>query len=169
MLRKGVLVAVAAETAREDVKMKYFCMFFLGLLMSGCRPSSTNKASVSWRTDPQPITSRFRVVDGASAFVWKGELVDKHSRLSVPGPSAYRVRCFVEGFSNAFSNATELLDFQPTVLPSDISFPKHLLTIPGSEWYISTTIDKALFTLKYQGKAFYAPSHDLLYFDAFWQ
>ena len=149
--------------------MKCICIFFLGLLMCGCNRSSPNGSAALWRTDPQPITSRFDAVDGASAFTWKGELAGKSSRVFVPGPSAYRVRCFVEGFSNAFPDVTGLSDLQTADLPSDAVFPEHLHAASEGDWFVSNTIDCAIFSQKYQGKAFYATAHDLLYFDVFWQ
>lgn len=149
--------------------MKCVYIFFLGLLMFGCSRSSTSGTMSSWRTDSKPITSRIHAVDGSSAFTWKGELAGQSSSMSAPGPSTYRVRCFVEGFTNALPNAASLTDLQPASLPSDTVFPKHLHAASGNDWFISRTIDDALFSLKYQGKAFYSPSHDLLYFDVFWQ
>ena len=149
--------------------MKWIYLFFVGLFMCGCSRPSSSSTTASWRTDSEPITSRFHTVNGASAFTWKGELAGKSSRMSVPGPSAYRVRCFVEGFTNAFPRAANLPDLQAAVLPADAVFPKHLRAALGADWFTSSSIANAMFSLKYQGKAFYAPKHNLLYFDAFWE
>ena len=149
--------------------MKYVYLFFLGLLLCGCNRQSSSGTPPTWRTDHKPIASRFPIVDGITALTWKGELAGQSTRTFAPGPSAYRVRCFAEEFSTAISNTVCLSDLQPTILPVDVVFPEHLKSVSASDWFTSQTIDNALFTLKYQGKAFYAPTHDLLYFDSFWQ
>lgn len=149
--------------------MKCIYLFFLGLLLCGCGRQSSTGTPTTWRSDHKPITSRFPIVEGIPALTWKGELIGQSSSISAPGPSAYRVRCFAEEFSTAITNSVIISDLQPAILPTDVVFPEHLNSASTSDWFSSRIIDKSLFGFKYQGKAFYAPTVDLLYFDAFWQ
>lgn len=149
--------------------MKFVYMVILGIILCGCGRSSSNKTAIAWRNDPEPIVLRFPILKDSAAFIWRGELAGQSSCMSTPGPSAYRISCFVEKLSFAISNRIDVSDLQPIVFPTDVAFPDSVKSASTADWFSSEAIDKNLFNLKYQGKAFYAPTFDLLYFDALWE
>lgn len=148
--------------------MKLKILLLLGILICGCGRKTPAGTSMEWRSDHKPITSRYKGLDGIATLTWNCELLSRPSGF-VPGKSAFRIRCFAENFSNTGSNSISFSDLQPTTLPADVVFPVHLNAASTSVWFSSQTIDNAIFTFRYHGKAFYAPDIDLLYFDSSWE
>ena len=61
-------------------------------LLSGCEDKDQ---SLKWRNDTAPIVKRIPVLATCTNMLWHGEIITKNSFMSVPGPSAYRVCCFI--------------------------------------------------------------------------
>ena len=131
------------------IKDTAWLMGILSILLSLCGCGQDNKKE-EWRTDSLPITSRFPPTQGATAFTWIGGSLNKDSWLSVPGPSTIFVRCFVEGFSQAYTNAPFLPDLEEVDLPSNVKIPKNLNFDPTSKWYRSKTLNEVFLSMKHR-------------------
>lgn len=77
--------------------MKY-SFYVIGLiLISGCTGSNEQ---IHWRKDIAPIVKRVPNLSPCTNMLWHGEIITKNSSIvGVPGPSAYRVACFIPSAS----------------------------------------------------------------------
>lgn len=64
--------------------------------LAGC---DDKDKSPKWRSDTAPIVKRIPVLSTCTNMLWHGEINTKNSFMSVPGPSAYRVCCFIPNAS----------------------------------------------------------------------
>ena len=62
------------------------------LVHAGC---GNKEQSLNWRRDVSPIIKRIPVLSCCTNMLWHGEIITKNSFMSPPGPSAYRVCCFI--------------------------------------------------------------------------
>ena len=78
------------------------------LVIFGCKDSAQ---SLNWRRDVSPIIKRVPVLSCCTNMLWHGEIITKNSFMSPPGPSAYRICCFIP-------NASRVL---PSLLDKELS------------------------------------------------
>lgn len=66
------------------------------LILVGCED---NEQPLNWRRDVAPIVKRVPVLSACTNMLWHGEIITKNSFMSPPGPSTYRVCCFIPNAS----------------------------------------------------------------------
>ena len=70
-------------------------IIILLVLVCTCCICTLNNRDIKWRTDTAPIVKRIPLFSNCKNILWHGEVITKNSFLTVPGPSAYRIVCFV--------------------------------------------------------------------------
>jgi len=157
------------ETKCLPLKCNMRLMSVLGILflLLGC------KEREQWRTDSQPITSRFPIIENATALTWVGGTLNNNCWLSVPGKNTYFIKCFVEGFSQAYTNVSFLSDFEEVPFPSNTKIPRNLNLPASSKWYRCKSLEEAFSSMKYRMiihyDLYYESQSDILYLYACWE
>lgn len=118
-----------------------------------------------WRKDAEPIITRFPSLATETNLYWKMELLTKQTFFSVPGPSAYRIKCFAYGCS---TNLCELSYGKSHIaLPSGMEFPRKLAVLSTREWFELTMPNLSYGDLGFfHGQAFYEPKSRTVYLEA---
>ena len=139
--------------------------FFLG--NSGCNRTNS---SFTWRTDTAPMVKRMPILMNCTNMLWHGELITKNSFFSPPGPSAYRVVCFVP---NASGTATTVfggkLDLKP-MTETDLFYPEekrvlksqHGIDVDHDRPMTSVTLNEAFIRHPYWGQCVYFKQSDVV-------
>ncbi len=138
------------------------------LFFSGCKGKEQR---IKWRRDIAPITKRVPALASCTNMLWHGEIITQNSFLSPPGPSSYRVCCFIPDASkvlpslpktNDTSNASshESITFQPT--EKDMLKSEYHVNIHADVGVISEQLNRALLQSPYWGECVYFTTGDVL-------
>ena len=108
-------------------------------LLSGCEDKDQ---SLKWRNDTAPIVKRIPVLATCTNMLWHGEIITKNSFMSVPGPSAYRVCCFIPDASRVLPLLFDEELSTDTLCESDTFQPAEK-TMLKSEFGIDFRVEKS--------------------------
>lgn len=78
--------------------------FIVASIISFTIGCADNEQMMKWRKDVAPILRRMPILAACTNLLWHGEVITKNSFLSPPGPSTYRVCCFIPGASQIISS-----------------------------------------------------------------
>lgn len=96
-------------TCKRKIAMKSIILILIILssnfVIVGCKDGVQ---SVNWRRDVSPIVKRVPVLSCCTNMLWHGEIITKSSFMSPPGPSAYRVCCFIPSASRVLPSLLDI-------------------------------------------------------------
>ena len=158
-------------TRKRSITMKRTCIksiLIFGLaISSGC---VGNDRAITWRRDVSPIKKRVKALSVCTNMLWHGEIVTKSSFLSPPGPSTYRVGCFIPNASQImpslsdvkFTNGTKseyvsLLPAESSMLKSEYGIDAY-----GDTTLLSKQLDNELIRPPCWGQCLYFREKDIL-------
>ena len=139
------------------------CIFF-----EGCKESTQ---SVNWRSDTGPIVRRIPALSTCTNMLWHGEIISNDSFFSIPGPSAYRICCFIPNASQIlpilvgmkFSDNKSLDEntFQP--VEKAMLKSKYDIDLCNETYIISKQLNRELLQPQYWGDGMFFKAKDFLW------
>lgn len=145
--------------------MKHVVYVIGCILISGC--SDCNE-QIHWRTDIAPIVKRVPNLSACTNILWHGEILTKNSLIfSVPGPSAYRVVCFVPSASSFIPpeclSALNVVATIEHLKEDEWQVVKNLYSIgSSSKIKVGKALTRHFIISPYWGECFYFEKKDLL-------
>lgn len=146
---------------------KLTCCGLLCIFLLGCGDHG-NK--MQWRRDIAPIVRRIPLLSSASEMLWNGKIVTKHSLFSPPGPSTYRICCFLPKASLIIPSLLEF-DYQIEELCDNAIFADSELEVLKEEYGINTNLEGGIINTQitnqlvqspYWGQCIYFKTQDVL-------
>ena len=130
-----------------------FVIAYSIVFLAGCEDK---EQSLKWRSDVSPIVKRIPSLATCTNMLWHGELITKNSFMSTPGPSAYRVCCFIPDASRVLPS---LLDMGPSTdtSPDDAAFQPAELAMLESKYGIDPRIEMGMVNEKVNRKLLQHP------------
>ena len=125
---------------------------------------------LTWCEDFTPITKRIPALSSCTNMLWHGEIITKNSLLSVPGPSAYRVCCFIPNASKSILDLSAV-EYSQEVIHDGIDFLPAEKAMLKSEFKIDPDSDAGIFNEQlthkllqspYWGQSIYFKTNDVL-------
>ena len=138
-------------------------------ISSGC---VENGQAVTWRRDVAPITKRIKALVGCTNMLWHGEIITNDSFMSPPGPSAYRVGCFVPNASKVMPSLSK--NIKPVIeeksehaslLPVETAMLKSEYGIDANHdtKLLSKQLGNEIIQLPYRGQCIFFSEKDVLF------
>lgn len=132
---------------------KLICCSLLCGYLCGC---VEHENKMRWRRDMEPITRRIPLLSSASEMLWHGEIVTRHSFFTPPGPSTYRICCFLPQASRVIPSLPEF-DSQVEKFCANALFVGPEVEVLDAEYGINLKLESGIVNAQITNQLLQAP------------
>lgn len=149
------------------MKQTCFMAICCALIFVGCKDV---EHPLIWRSDVAPIVKRIPVLSSCTNMLWHGEVITKNTFMSTPGPSAYRVCCFIPcastiipSLQNTTPSADEILD-EDTFYDAEkaVLNSRYGIVLGEEKAILNEVLNRELLHSPYWGYAIFFKQRDVL-------